>query len=82
MQWFGDVDWARVFIPDTPLLELLVRGSLVYFGVFILLRVVLKRESGSVGISDLIVVVFLADAAQNGMADDYRSVPDAIVLMP
>ncbi len=46
-----------------------------------LLRLVLKRESGALGVTDLLVVVLIADAAQNAMADDYRSVPDGIVLV-
>ena len=81
VDWFSEVDWDRVFVPDTPLLEIVVRGSLVYIAAFLMLRFVLKREAGSLGISDLIVVVFLADAAQNAMGDDYRSVPDGVLLM-
>lgn len=57
------VDWEGVFSPEIPL-ELVLRGSLIYLALFALLRFVLKREAGAVGITDLLVVVLLiADAA-------------------
>lgn len=80
-EWIFTFDWEQVFVPDTPLLEIIVRGTVMYLGLFALLRLVLKRESGAVGITDLLVVVLLADAAQNGLADDYRSIPDGLLLV-
>lgn len=76
-----NLDWARLFGIDTPLLEIFLRGSLMYLALFVLLRVVLKRQSGSMSLNDLLVVVLLADAAQNGMAGDYRSIPEGILLV-
>jgi len=75
------VDWARLFAFDTPWLEIVVRGSAVYLGLFLLLRVVSKRQSGAVSISDILVVVLLADAAQNAMAADYTSITDGLLLV-
>jgi uncharacterized membrane protein YcaP (DUF421 family) len=75
------VDWHAVFVPKTPPLETVVRGSLVYLALFLLLRLVLKRQSGTVGVTDLLVVVLIADAAQNAMANGYRSVPDGLALV-
>jgi uncharacterized membrane protein YcaP (DUF421 family) len=71
------VGWSHILQPDTPLLEIFLRGSLVYLGIFFLLRIILKRESGSVGITNLL----LADAAQNGMAGSYTSVTDGMLLV-
>ncbi len=81
MDWLIDVDWRKLFVPETPILEIVVRGSLVYVGLFALMRFVLKREAGALGPSDLLVVVLIADAAQNAMADDYRSLPDGLLLV-
>src|SRR5688572_3427801 len=78
---FSAVDWGRLLIPDTPLIEIVLRGTLMYLGLFVLMRVVLKRETGGLGMSDLLVTVLLSDAAQNGMADDYSSVPDGLLLV-
>jgi uncharacterized membrane protein YcaP (DUF421 family) len=78
---FEQVDWHTVFVPSTPVLEIVVRGTLIYLGLFLLLRVVLKRESGTLGITDMLLVVMLADAAQNGMAGEYRSITEGIMLV-
>lgn len=75
------VDWGKLLLPDTPLLEIVVRGTVMYLLLFALLRLVLRRESGTVGITDLLVVVLLADAAQNALADDYTSLPDGALLV-
>jgi uncharacterized membrane protein YcaP (DUF421 family) len=47
----------------------------------IVLRFFLKRQAGALGISDLLVVVLLADAAQNAMGADYRSAPEGAALI-
>jgi uncharacterized membrane protein YcaP (DUF421 family) len=75
------IDWRAVFVPDTPVLEIFVRGSVMYLALFALLRFVLRREAGSVGVTDLLVIVLIADAAQNGMAADYTSIADGVLLV-
>jgi uncharacterized membrane protein YcaP (DUF421 family) len=75
------VDWAGLFVPRVPLLETLIRGSVVYLAVFLLLRFVLRREAGTLGIADLLVVVLIADAAQNAMAANHSSITDGILLV-
>ncbi|TYB35401.1 DUF421 domain-containing protein [Micromonospora sp. AP08] len=74
-------DWQRLLVPDTPLWEIALRGSVIYLVLFFLLRVLLKRESGSTGVTDLLVIVLIADAAQNGMSNDYTSITDGVLLV-
>lgn len=81
MAWLSPVAWEDVLLPDTPVLELIARGSMMYLGLFCLLRLILKRQAGSLGMTDLLVIVLIADAAQNGMAANYQSVPDGLVLV-
>ncbi len=45
---------------------------MTYLALFLVLRLVLKRESGALGVTDLLVVVLIADAAQNAMGDGER----------
>jgi uncharacterized membrane protein YcaP (DUF421 family) len=78
---FADVDWSRVFLLETPVVETLVRGSVIYLGLFALLRFTLKRQSGTVGITDVLVIVLIADAAQNAMAAEYTSIADGLLLV-
>jgi uncharacterized membrane protein YcaP (DUF421 family) len=78
---FDPVDWGQLFIPTTPLLETFVRGSCVYLGLFALMRFVFRRESGAARISMILLLVLLADASQNAMAGDYRSITDGLMLV-
>jgi uncharacterized membrane protein YcaP (DUF421 family) len=75
------VDWHAVFVPTVPVLETVVRGTVVYLVLLVLLRFVLKREAGTLGVQDLLVIVLIADAAQNAMAADYHSVSDGVILV-
>ena len=52
----------------------------MFLGMYVLLRV-FRRQSGSVGIADLLVIVVIADAAQNGMAGDSKSITEALILI-
>lgn len=81
MGFFDQVNWQDVWGHDIPILEILVRGTAIYLGLFFLLRFILKRQAGTVGLTDLLVVVLIADAAQNGMAGTYHSVPDGLLLV-
>lgn len=78
---FTEPDWVGMFYSDTPVFEIILRGTIMYLGLFILLRVVLKRESGTVGMTDLLVIVLLADASQNAMASNYKSITDGLILV-
>jgi uncharacterized membrane protein YcaP (DUF421 family) len=78
---FGHVDWGKAFLLDTPLLEIFVRGTCIYLALFFLLRFILRRESGTLGVTDVLVIVLIADAAQNGMAGSYSSISDGVILV-
>ncbi len=70
-----------MFQSTVPFHELIIRGSLIYWFLFLLFRFALRREAGSLGLADILVIVLIADAAQNGMAGEYKSVPEAVVLI-
>jgi len=73
-------EWSQFVVPDVALLEIFLRGTIIYLFLFFTLRLVMKRESAGVGISDVLVIVLIADAVQNGMAGEYTTVPDALML--
>lgn len=75
------VDWSELFGLSVPPLELIVRGTAMYFFLFALFRLVIKRRIGAIGMADILVLVIVADAAQNGMAGEYRSITDAFILV-
>jgi len=53
----------------------------MYWFLFLIFRLVMRRNVGSIAIADLLVLVIIADAAQNAMAGGYDSVVDGIVLV-
>jgi uncharacterized membrane protein YcaP (DUF421 family) len=74
------IDWHQLFVPSGSLLELIARGSLMYLLILAGFRV-FRRDAGSLSVSDLLVVVLIADAAQNGMAGEYKSLTEGIVIV-
>lgn len=76
-----DFDPAGIFSFTVPPLELMLRGTLLYWFLFIVLRFILRRDVGSLGISDFLFVVIIGDAAQNGMIGSATSVTDGMVLI-
>jgi len=76
-----DVDWRSFLVFETPIPEIVLRGTLTYLALFLLLRVVSKREVGAMGTTDLLVIVLIADAAQSAMAGEYTTVPDGVLLV-
>lgn len=61
--------------------ELVVRGTCIYWFLFLLFRFVLRRDAGSLGLADILMIVLIADAAQNGMSGEYKSISEALVLV-
>lgn len=74
------VDWHTLFVPSVSLLELFIRGSIMYVLILAAMRV-FRREGGALSIPDLLVVVLVADAAQNAMAAEYHSVTEGALLV-
>ena len=75
------MNWGDLFGLTISPLEIFVRGSLVYWFIFLIFRLVLRREVGAIGVADVLVVVLIADASQNAMAGDYRSITDGLLLI-
>ncbi|MEP6990941.1 MAG: YetF domain-containing protein [bacterium] len=80
MHPFASIDWHEALVPTVSLLELILRGSAVYLFIFVLMRF-LRRQAGGLSTADLLLVVLVADAAQNAMAAEYHSVPEGLVLV-
>jgi uncharacterized membrane protein YcaP (DUF421 family) len=70
-----------LFAINVPVWEIVVRGTAIYWFLFVLFRFVLPREVGAVGVADMLVLVLVADAAQNGMAGDYDTISEGALLI-
>lgn len=78
---FSSIDWSELFGLSVPAIELIIRGTAMYWFLFIIFRFVIRRDVGAVGLADVLIVVIVADAAQNAMSGEYKSVTDGFILV-
>jgi uncharacterized membrane protein YcaP (DUF421 family) len=75
------MDWGWLIDFKVPAWELVLRGSVMYWLLFLVFRVLLRRDVGSVGVADVLFIVLVADASQNAMTGGYASVAEGAVLI-
>jgi uncharacterized membrane protein YcaP (DUF421 family) len=75
------IDLAALFRITVDPLEIVVRGSVMYWFLFALFRFVLRRDVGSIAIADVLLLVIIADASQNAMSGGYESITDGCILV-
>ena len=68
-----------MFIPTVALPELASRVAIIYFGVFLLLRVVGKRHVGELAPFDLVVLLLLSECVQNALIAEDKSVTGGLI---
>lgn len=76
-----NLDWGEIFGLSVSPWELIIRGTAMYLFLFAVFRVVIRRRVGAVGMADVLILVIIADAAQNGMSGEYRSVTEGAILI-
>jgi uncharacterized membrane protein YcaP (DUF421 family) len=72
---------ADLFRIDVSIPELMLRGTLVYWLLFLIFRFLLRRDVGAVGIADILLLVIVADAAQNAMSGGYDTFSEGAILV-
>jgi uncharacterized membrane protein YcaP (DUF421 family) len=75
------LDWGQIFGISVSPLELIIRGTAMYLFLFLLFRVVVRRRVGAIGMADILILVIIADAAQNAMSGEYKSVTEGAILI-
>ena len=75
------IDWSNLFGFSVSPAEMVIRGTVIYWFIFLLFRFVLRRDIGAIGIADVMLVVLIADAASNGMSGGYDSLTDGCILI-
>src|SRR3712207_1390521 len=73
-------DWGDLFRLSTPIAEIFARGTVMFLAIYAMMRVTGQRESGVHSLTDLLVVVLVAEAAAHGMAGEARGVADSVLL--
>lgn len=75
------LDLAELFLLSLPLTEIVVRGTAVYWFLFLVFRFVVHRNVGSIGVADLLLLVIIADASSNAMTGGGETIGDGLVLV-
>lgn len=75
------INWYEVFAFDVPLIETFLRGTIMYLFLVLVMRLGINRTMGNIGVGDMLLVVLIADAAQNAMAGGHSSIGDGLLLV-
>ncbi|HEV7632577.1 MAG TPA: YetF domain-containing protein [Steroidobacteraceae bacterium] len=71
----------ELFAVHVSPVEIVLRGSVIYWFLFLVFRFLLRRDVASLGIADVLLLVIVADASQNAMAGDYHTVSEGLILL-
>lgn len=72
---------TEIFAPQAGLFEMMIRGTAIYWILLILLRLAGRRDVGSLGTADLLVLVLVANAAGDAMTGASTSVIDGFIVV-
>lgn len=75
------IEWKELIIPTHSIAEMILRGTVMYLSLFVIMRFIMLRQSSTIGIADILVIVVIADSAQNGFAKEYKSITEGLVLI-
>lgn len=74
-------DGQGMFEPAAPLLEAFARGTIIFLALLALMRVVGQREAGGLGITDVLLVVLVAEGAAVGLHGHAKSITEGLVMI-
>ena len=49
-----DIDWQKLFVAQTSLVELFLRGTVMYLALLVTLRILVRHHVGSMSLMDLL----------------------------
>lgn len=73
-------DWEKMFLPGMPLPEIFIRGTVTFLALLLLMRAAGQREAGGLGLTDVLLVVLIAQAAGGGLSVESGSIVDGLLL--
>ena len=76
-----EIDWQSLLVPSGSLAEIVVRGTIVWWALFLAMRLLPRRELGGMGAADVLMIVIVADAVQNAMSGSYESITEGLLLV-
>jgi uncharacterized membrane protein YcaP (DUF421 family) len=79
LDWLWPNDWREMLALNQPVLESVLRGVLIYAGLFVLMRLVPRREAGAISVSDILLVNLVVEAISNGLQGEHKSVSSGLI---
>lgn len=76
-----NIDWRAMFAPDISPVETIIRGSVGFLGIFVLLSLARNREAGPLSVNNMLVLVLIAASAHGALSGGSHSVTNALVLV-
>ncbi|WP_375759913.1 DUF421 domain-containing protein [Corallococcus exercitus] len=73
--------WTDLFRFSVPVEESLLRGTVMFLATYAIVRVAGKREAGAHSLTDLLVVVLVAQAAAPGLAGKSAGTLDSLLVI-
>lgn len=70
-----------LFALNQPVLESIIRATAIFWAMFFIFRFALRRDPGSLSVTDILFVVIISEAIQNPMAGKAESLSDGLVLV-
>ncbi|WP_266205125.1 DUF421 domain-containing protein [Pontibacter kalidii] len=74
------IDFTKLFYIESPVSELIIRGSVLYLGILLLMRLLPRRTGGELATMDLLFVVLIAEAATHSLGG-YSSIADGFIVI-
>lgn len=66
---------------ETPLWEILARGTVVFFIITLVFRYMPKRQTGNLSPNDMIALVIVGSLAADAIMGEAKSVPDLLLMI-
>jgi uncharacterized membrane protein YcaP (DUF421 family) len=78
---FHSINWHDLFVFDVPILETVIRGSVMYLFTITIVRITGRRSVGQLGMLDFIFVLLLSIGAGNALVGEHTSIGSGLVLV-
>lgn len=66
---------------QTPWYELILRGTCIYFFMFIIIKIWGKKHLSEMAAFDFILLLFISEAVQNSLVDDDKSIWGGMIVI-
>ena len=74
------IDFEALFAIEGSVLETILRSTILYFGILLLMRILPRRTGGELAVMDLIFVLLIAEAATHSIGD-YSSLTEGFIAI-